>query len=49
MTERFIERLRASPHRFELLRGSRSERVARACESLDRWLAPALAADLAAS
>jgi len=38
MTDVFVERLRASPHRFEFLRGSRAERVVRACAALDRWL-----------
>jgi len=47
MTERFVERLRASPHRFEILRGTRGERVARAGAALDRWLAGALAEDFA--
>ncbi|MFI5314294.1 MAG: AAA family ATPase [Myxococcota bacterium] len=45
MTERFVERLRASPHRFELLRGSRAERVAHACAAVDRWLTGAFAGD----
>jgi HTH-type transcriptional regulator, transcriptional repressor of NAD biosynthesis genes len=39
MTDAFVERLRASPHRFELVRGSRETRVARACALLDAWLA----------
>jgi len=43
MTEAFVERLSASPHRFEFLRGSRAERVARACAVVDRWLPGAFA------
>jgi NadR type nicotinamide-nucleotide adenylyltransferase len=43
MTDVFVERLRASPHRFEFLRGSRSERVARASDAVDRWLAQGFA------
>jgi len=39
MTETFVERLRASPHRTAFVRGSRGERVAQACAALDRWLA----------
>jgi NadR type nicotinamide-nucleotide adenylyltransferase len=39
MTDRFVERLRASPHRSVFVRGSRAERVAQACAALDRWLA----------
>ena len=39
MTGAFAERLRASPHRFELVRGSRKARVAQACAHLDAWLA----------
>ncbi len=38
MTGAFVERLRAGPHRFELVRGSREERVARACALVDAWL-----------
>jgi len=38
MTDVFQERLRASPHRFELLRGSRPERLAGALVALDGWL-----------
>jgi nicotinamide riboside kinase len=47
MTDRFVLRLRASPHAFEFLRGTRAERVARACAALDRWLAPSFAGDFA--
>ena len=39
MTGAFLERLSASPHRYELLRGARAERLERACAAVDRWLA----------
>jgi HTH-type transcriptional regulator, transcriptional repressor of NAD biosynthesis genes len=39
MTSAFVERLRESPHRFELVRGGRAERLQRACELATRWLA----------
>ena len=39
MTGAFLERIAASPHRFELLRGVRAERLRRACAAVDRWLA----------
>jgi HTH-type transcriptional repressor of NAD biosynthesis genes len=45
MTDVFVERLRASPHRFEFLRGSRAERVVRACAAVDRWLADGFGKD----
>ena len=45
MTDVFVERLQASPHRFEFLRGTRAERVARACAAADRWLAEGPAKD----
>ncbi|HTO71772.1 MAG TPA: AAA family ATPase [Myxococcota bacterium] len=39
MTGAFVERLRESPHRFELLRGTRAQRVRSALDAVDRWLA----------
>ena len=44
MTDTFVERLRASPHRPRFVRGSRAERVAQAC-GRRRWLAKARARD----
>jgi predicted RNase H-like nuclease/nicotinamide riboside kinase len=39
MTGVFVERLRASPHRFEIVRGTRVQRLLRACDLIDHWLA----------
>jgi len=38
MTGAFVARLAASPHRTELVRGTREERVAAALRALDAWL-----------
>ena len=39
MTAGFVERLRESAHRVELVRGTREQRVAVATRALDAWLA----------
>ena len=39
MTAAFVERLRASAHRTELVRGTREQRVAVATRAIDAWLA----------
>ncbi len=39
MTATFAERLRASVHRMELVRGTRASRVAAAMRAIDAWLA----------
>jgi nicotinamide riboside kinase len=41
MTAAFVERLRASVHRLESVRGSREARVTQALRSIDDWLATA--------
>jgi nicotinamide riboside kinase len=38
MTGAFAERLRASPHRMEIVRGTREQRVAASLRAIDAWL-----------